>query len=115
MKPKYVCISDKIQKFTEPVIILTLFIIIIWLELYLKHHIHSTWTIKTKAETSLKISNQFLISSKVWSVLTRTKVKIYSQILLVYFWLICFPFSIYIYIYLPIKYLFVSYLDMHCW
>ena len=39
------------------------------------------------------ISNQF----KVWSVLTRTKVEIYLQMLLVYFWLICFPFSIYIY------------------
>ena len=39
------------------------------------------------------ISNQF----KVWSVLTRTKVEIYLQISLVYFWSICFPSPIFMY------------------
>ena len=50
---------------------------------YFYQYFHN-FLIKTKAETS--ISNQF----KVWSVLTRTKVEIYLQMLLVYFWLICF-------------------------
>ena len=53
-------------------------------------------TIKFKSrEMKVVLCQEF----KVWSVLTRTKVEIYLQILLVYFWLICFPFSIYIYIY----------------
>ena len=55
-------------------------------------HFCQDWFVKVHPTKCVSLCSKF----KVWSVLTRTKVEIYLQILLVYFWLICFPFSIYI-------------------